>query len=210
MMRSKIFALYIVAISLSTLGECVAGVHPFHLSTAEIEMNAKTGRVEIALKIHGSDLERALTAGNDGKRVSIGEDTKAHAKIQTYLDKHFVLAADVELLRDSERTAKSAESSDKTRAEKVSHSKVVGTEFRDNWLWIYFELELPSSLSKSTNNIPWQLRNTLLLDIVDAQINTISVRNKNGRFALRSSARTPVLSLPSDWLDPSNAVQREN
>ncbi|GAB5404256.1 MAG: hypothetical protein Aurels2KO_24870 [Aureliella sp.] len=211
------FAFYTL-MALSLVNAANAGVHPFHLSTAEMEMNAKSGRVEVALKIHGSDLERALTAINNGKRVSIGDDGKAHSLIESYLNQHFVLAAEVKMLRDHKHASsndKPDESSRKT-PDRVSTAEVVGSEFRNNWLWVYFELELPSSLAKQEpagqqqSASPWKLRNTLLLDIVDSQINTISVRNKNGRSALRSSSRKPIVELPADWLDPANSIPRED
>ncbi len=194
---------------------CMAGVHPFHLSTAELEMNAKSGRVEVALKIHGSDLERALTASNNAVRVSIGDDGKAFPHIERYLNQHFVLAADAKLLGGDEEsnatgTASTERESEKKSADKFSRAKVIGSEFRNNWLWIYFEIKLPERLASQSSESPWQLRNTLLLDIVDSQINTIAIRNKKGRLALRTSARKPVVELPASWLDPDNSIPREN
>lgn len=189
-----------------------AGVHPFHLSSAELELNAKTQRVEVALKIHGSDLERALTQRNDGKRVSIDGDEKVHPLIAAYLDEHFVLSAKAEgLLEINAQPSAEVAAAKKEkphRAKGLSNVKVIGTEFRSNWLWVYFELELPSGLADSKSAGPWHLRNTLLLDVVDGQINTVSVRNMHGRYALRSSKRKPVLELPGEWLSPENAVQK--
>lgn len=194
-----------------------AGMHPFHLSSAELELNAKTQRVEVALKIHGSDLERALTERNEGKRVSIDGDEKVHPLIAAYLNEHFVFSAKADrLLKIKPQSAADAVETSKDEPERpkeLSTAKVIGTEFRSNWLWVYFELELPSSLIefKPADGKPadaWHLRNTLLLDVVDGQINTVSIRNVDGRYALRSSKRRPVLELPAEWLSAKKAVQQ--
>lgn len=185
-----------------------ANFHPFHLSTSEIERNAKTGKLEVSLKIHGSDLQRAL-GKLAGKRVSIGDDGAANALIEKYLDSHFFFETDVRVRQRKEQSEASqsvqADSEKKAEASKKSQTKVLGTEFRNNWLWVYFEVTLPQDQPEQT----WQLTNALLVDLVDNQINTTQIRNKDSRKAMRTTARTPVVSVPKELLSLKNAISVE-
>jgi len=194
-----------------------ASFHPFHLSTSEIERNAKTGKLEVSLKIHGSDLERAL-GEPAGKRVSIGEDGAANALIEKYLDSHFYFETDVRARKrkGSENSSSpeqpnsepaqdelaATKSTKNDKAPKKSTAKVLGTEFRNNWLWVYFEVTLPKDKPEKS----WQLTNALLVDLVDNQINTTQIRSKNSRKAMRTTARTPAVSIPKELLSLKNAI----
>ena len=159
--------------------------HPFHISTAEMEFNKKTGLCEVSLKLHSTDLEKALAA-EAGKRVNL-EKENAQVQITEYLDKHFVLFCPAKTAEVDESSAKQ---------QKILRSKInfVGKEFKTSWLWLYFEMKPPAELNSL------KLQNTILLETTSDQINTVSVRNKTRRVALKFDRKNPRLDFSSDWL----------
>jgi hypothetical protein len=172
----------------------LAAAHPFHISTAEVEFDPQTNRMQVSLKLHALDLEQALS-----KRAKqpIRIENKNFAKLLTgYLDRHFYI--------ENRRTPE-AHGTDignqppgsKTDAFR-SRAKVIGHELEATWLWIYFELELPGSSSDLPD---LSLTNTVLLDTVEGQINTLILRNAMRRTALKMTEKHPSISLEPEWLN---------
>ncbi len=65
--------------------------HPFHVSTAEVEFNVETKRLEVALKCQTTDLERALRL-MAGKKIDIENDPKVDELLIRYVTENFYLA----------------------------------------------------------------------------------------------------------------------
>lgn len=109
-------------------------IHPFHISTAEMERNQKTGRFEVALKMQVFDLEQALSK-QEQRAVNIEKDEDAPQLLTRYVETHFFLLDKQHLQLDAEQPA--------PIDPQLSCSKVhfVGHELKTNWLWIYFEVE---------------------------------------------------------------------
>lgn len=196
----------------------LAIIHPFHISTAEMEQNGKTGRFEVALKMHAADLEQAL-ARQEKRAVHIEKDADAAQLLTSYLETHFFLLDKRHLQLDADQPAKI---DPKLRCSKIHF---VGHELKTNWLWIYFEVEpLPAQIevaadakeavdlkaepqqaetkqaveSESTQATQTTepprgrslvLVNSVLLDVTDGQINTVAVRHAGKKFSLRTTAR---------------------
>lgn len=186
-----------------------AEAHPFHISTAELEVNAKTGRLEVGLKIQAPDLELAVTKFA-GKRIRLDDSSESNAWLEKYLNKHFYFTSvnPNEAKQDSPpkellANAGADKSSDQPSAEERSKLKLAGSESEKSWMWIYFELELPENLLGVDKTCT--LVNTLLIDETDGQINTIQLRSKLGRQALRTSARHRSVAVQSKWLSKANA-----
>lgn len=169
--------------TLITLGGTgLAGAHPFHISTAEVEFDAQTDRLQVSLKLQAIDLEQAL-ARLTGKRIVI-EQAEAAERITELLDRSFYLTT---------------EASVATQARESQRSKVqwVGHELEGAWLWLYFELELPPQREGL------RLFNTILFETNDSQINTVSVRHGNQRATLKLTPKQPSAKFASQWLKPT-------
>ena len=75
--------------------------HPLHLSSAELNCNAKTGTVEISCRIFTDDFEDLL-----GKKYKVKPDLSAAAKhkemdllVHQYMDSHLLLSANGQALQ---------------------------------------------------------------------------------------------------------------
>lgn len=170
--------------------------HPFHTSTAEMEWNSKTQRFEVSVKIHAVDIERALSR-KSGRRISLEGKAEVTKLVREYLSQHFFIA-EQQTLQDSkldrekpQASEKHGENDGKEAGEQVeplrSKLKFVGRELETSWLWLYFELEPPQS------DMSWVLANTLLFDVTDGQINTITVRRGDKRFSMKTTVKKPVV-----------------
>lgn len=192
-----------------------AELHPFHISVAEAEWNPETDRLEVSLKLHAVDLERALT--RQGKRkVNLETDQEAEQLCTSYLEQHFFLT-----LRENVPDDPSAEI-ESIAKENRSRIKLIGREFDKTWLLLYFEMKLPSTLAKavagkttengaskaiSDGSNPadvagndWVLVNTILLDLTPGQINTATIRHGFDRYALKTHDKTRWLPFECQWV----------
>jgi hypothetical protein len=200
--------------------------HPFHISMAEMEYNAKERRLEVALKLHSIDLENALSR-QAGRRINVEKDDIKEL-VEKYLNQHFQVFA-VDSSVEASRLPRSLgdqstqhEPEDKPAggepalpstwliqgAEVASkdanlRSKVnfVGQELETSWLWIYFELKIePKRLEQASGN-RWGMRNTILMDGIRDQLNTVSIRSGSERQSLKFSRRVYLHELKSSWLE---------
>ncbi len=180
--------------------------HPFHISTAEVEYDVKTDRLQVSLKLQAIDLEQLLSQ-TAGERVSI-EQADTPERITELLNRTFFLASNETVptqaatatsshgspSRDTISSAPEFQSQETTQH---TRSKVhwVGQELKGAWLWIYFELELPTARAQL------QLFNTVLFEATDSQINTVSVRHGKQRTTLKFSIKQPSANFDTRWLE---------
>ncbi len=172
----------LVACSVMQGGLVARAVHPFHISTAEMEWNAGAKCCEVGLKLQPSDLERALSR-LAGKRVRL-EDEDVDGWIEKYLQAHF------RLTDDEGRPVPEM----RKNPDEFSRIKVVGKEIGIAWMWIYFELRVPAGKQPKT------LVNSVLMEVNDAQINTVSMRSGPQRRAIKLTARQWWHPLNWEWL----------
>jgi hypothetical protein len=142
--------------------------HPFHICTGEMEYNAKTKRWEVAMKMHPSDVETAIRK-KTGKKVDVAVK-EGSPELVEYLSKHF------RLLRSE--TSKGAE---KAKLE------FTGAEMERGWLWVYFELPAPEGEGAVS------LTNTILLDDVEKQSNTMLVKSGGKKASLQFTSEKRVV-----------------
>ena len=137
---------------------CTGGVmaHPNHVSLAEANWNAKTGQLEVALKLHPNDLERALRA-RFRRRVVLEKAADIDRLIQKYLAEVFVV------------TEKDG---------KLATIKWVGKEISVKAAWLYFELPLATGPDGAT------FSNRMFFELLTDQVNTINVRAGTQRKSL--------------------------
>lgn len=151
-----------------------AMAHPFHLCTGEMEFNLQTGRWEVALKMHPSDLETAIRK-RTGKKIDVTA-REGSPEVIDYLTKHFQLRCE-----------------EPAREEEPVKIEFVGAELERGWLWVYFELPAPQGKGLVS------LTHAILLDDVDKQANSVLVRNHGKRATLHftSAKRTAASELLS-------------
>lgn len=124
--------------------------HPYHVSLAELEFNAASGRWEVALRLHPGDLDAALSH-DQRRRVILERETPAAARriAIAYLNKHFrLLAGD---------------------PPQPSQLHWVGMQADPKFVWWYFELQPPPGAA------PLRLENRVLMEIEPTQVNTVNL-----------------------------------
>jgi hypothetical protein len=167
-----------------------AAHHPFHISTAEVEFNAQTKRLEVGLKCQSMDLERAL-GGLVGKKIDIEKDPQVDALVTRYLSHNFYLAISTPATKD--KTA-STEVAQEIPAPPKQPIKFIGKEFETTWVWIYFELQPPPG------DDPLVLVNRVLFEVNTGQINTCLIRQVGKRHAIKSTTIKPLQEFKREWL----------
>ncbi len=179
----------------------LAANHPFHISTAEVEFNAATGRLEVGLKLQSMDLDKALSR-IAGKKVDSELDKDADELIKRYVSEHFYLAPG-ELPKQDEKAASAnvATAITKPNSELPKRPECevtfVGKQFETKWVWVFFEFEPPKG------NEPLLLVNTVLCELNDNQINTTLLRKKGLRpTALKSTNAAPTQAFDRQWITP--------
>jgi hypothetical protein len=130
--------------------------HSFHASLAQIEHNRETGKAEIAIRLFVDDFEEAL-ARRQGAPVRLDKAPDAERIVLAYLGGTLVLTG-----RDGRKAPLAW----------------VGMDVQALTVWIYLEAELKSGLAGG------RLRNTVLFELFDDQVNTVNFRQGKARATL--------------------------
>jgi Leu/Phe-tRNA-protein transferase len=143
-------------------------MHPALTTSAEIELDVDSGKLEVAVYFTPRDLERALTAA-EGRPVRLDKEAKIDTLIENYVDGHFDL-----ILKDGTEAT----------------FTWVGQESKLRDTWVYFELDAKGSLQDC------KLRNTLLEGLGAEYISTVTfAKAKGGKKSLRFDAEQKKLAL---------------
>ncbi|MCS6969133.1 MAG: hypothetical protein RMJ44_10600 [Cytophagales bacterium] len=138
---------------------CSYWLHPIHISLCEIRFNPSSKQLEITHKIFIDDLENAL---------------EHHYQLRTYL-------ATAKEHPDSEKLIERylRQRFECTANNKPVQWKYLGREYELDAIWIYLEAEQESPLQSI------EVRNSVLLELFDDQINFIQVDSSGERKNLR-------------------------
>lgn len=145
----------------------VAAAHKFYTSLAQVEYNAEEKTVEVSLRVSADDLEQALTR-RAGREVSLDRTKDADRLVLAYLRDTFEI---------------------KNRDGETKPLKWVGMEVRAEVAWLYVEVEMPEGLAGA------RLRDQVLFELFDEQVNTVSLRYAGARADLvfaRGDGEHPV------------------
>lgn len=164
--------------------------HPFHISTAEVEYNPTSNRLEVGLKCQSMDLERAL-GRLAGKKIDIEKDAAVDELVTRYLTDRFYLAAAPIASKDK---AASTDITPEVPEPPKQPIKFVGKEFETTWVWVFFELPVPAG------DEPLVLVNRVLFEVNTGQINTSLIRYEGKRDALKATTSTPFQTFKREWL----------
>ncbi len=144
--------------------------HPFHVSIAEAEFNAKTGKLEVALRVHPVDLESALEK-RVGRAVDLDKTAGVDQLITAYLREVLVIQC------------------------KGAHPLKltwVGKEVGIKFAWLFFEYSCHEAKGE------WTVTNQIFHDRLADQVNTITFKQHRAQRSLTftRSRSQRNLSLP--------------
>jgi hypothetical protein len=175
----------------------VGWAHPFHTSVAEMDWNPQSRCWEVSLRMDANDLETALQ--NRGKLGISLESQAAIAEIQAYLAENFGLQTPASRSDQASSSIGSAEPlGDETSTngqeavqEAVQEATIqwVGHETQGGWVWLYFEL------AGAAPDQPLAIRNSLLVELNEQQLNLCSIRIGKMRLSVQTSAKQWIAEL---------------
>ncbi len=131
--------------------------HPWHSTFAEVELNAKTGKLEVALRVAPIQLEEALRRFHR-QHVVLEKTEGIDRLIAEYLVKTFQV---------------------KTAQGKPAAIEWVGKEIDIKAVWLYFEMPLPGGL------VGAELSQQTFFELAEDQANVIELRQGVAKAALR-------------------------
>lgn len=189
----------ILATTTSTLAR---GAHPFHVSVAEAKWNPETGRLEVSIKCHPIDLENALRLKTKEK-VDLDNTENIDELLAEYVRNHFRIEEVSPGLKPAADDANSnitptpVDSNPSVKTTNPNPAKPlfakfhwVGKEVELKWAWLYFELEL------SPQKPELYLTNTLLMDVLEDQSNSVVIHSGTKRQSMMFNAKKRTLRFP--------------
>jgi hypothetical protein len=146
-----------------------AAAHKYYTSLAQVSYNAREKSAEVSLRVFADDFELALTR-RAGRPVSLERTQDAEHLALAYLRETFQI---------------------RNRGGELKALKWVGMELRSGVAWLYVEAEMPEGLAGA------RLRDHLLFELFEEQVNTVSVRAKGLRADLVFARGDGERSLPA-------------
>ena len=157
-------------IGLLLLVTLTAGVnlqaHPFHATYTEVDWNAKSKVLEVALRVQPEDLDRVLSL-RAKRKIDIEKTKDVDKLIQKYLAEVFLV---------------------EPKLKQPVAIRWVGKEVSSKEAWLYFEISRPQGIEGL------KLLNRIFLEIIPDEVNTVRVRHGKQRVTLRfdRNSRKPV------------------
>ena len=173
--------------------------HPFHVATAETRWNMETKKLEVSIRCHPIDLETALRR-RTGKKIDLDTTENVDELLTEYLRETFQLhqgplpapppaASPTEALNVPKNSTDAPTSNSKTESN-LAKLHWIGKEIDMKWAWLYIELE-PKDLNQEQH-----MTNTILMDVLDDQSNTVIIRLGTERQSLMFHQKKRTLSFP--------------
>ncbi len=134
----------------------VAYAHRYHTSVTRLEYRSEERLVEITVQTFADDVEAALSKRRGVRNVQLDSDPKTNALLLQYLSSMIVLKNGDDELK----------------------LEWVGMELKGHSVWFYLQAKAPEGLSRAT------LRNHLLFDLFNDQINIVNVFNDGRKSSL--------------------------
>ena len=168
---------------------CVHAVespHPYHVSLAEVEFNAKSGNFEVALCVWPTDLEKALST-QEGRTVDLQQDKELDKALQRYVQRRF-------LIRSSEdKKDRDVQANLEIKAGDVGSVRWVGHQVSLKQVWLFFEVK------GDNQQQDWTIENRVFFELNDDQLNHFqwSIGKQHETFICRAEAPRHGFSLKS-------------
>lgn len=171
----SVFALLLCLCILNSVAEPALASHPFHVSRAEVDYNAKRKTLEVALCVWPEDLEKAVSKMEKSSfRIDDETEKKRDLLFKKYVEKKFRFLPN-----------------GKAEGEKKAAAVIrwVGSEIKIKQGWLYFEVDVSDSAAN------WKIENSMFFELNDDQMNHIQVRNGKVLNTQTLSDKTPSM----DW-----------
>jgi hypothetical protein len=123
--------------------------HTFHTSLMSMEYNRQEQSLEISVRVFSHDLEAVLTR-RSGKSVRLDRTPDAEQLTFAYVQQAISLT---------------------NGAGEAKPLAWVGMESKADIVWLYFEIKMPEGLAGA------QLRNRILFDLLDDQVNLVHLKD---------------------------------
>lgn len=144
--------------------------HDFHTSLTEINYNAKSGSLELSVRVFTDDLELALTNFNKGKLVKVEDpESIVNPLIEQYIRKNLALV-----------------SADK----EVKFGKFYGKEKEADATWIFLEIFDCKQLKNYT------LYNAIMQEMFSDQTNLVNIIYGNQKKTIVFDDKTRITPWP--------------
>lgn len=164
----KIFFSVIVWLLLVVVLTSSRPKHEYHVSVTQMRYNPAQKNLEISVRTYTDDLEKGLSLANDNRRFVLRNDDANNPFVERYLRKHFVLA-------DPSRQIRSF--------------TYIGKEEEADGTWLYLEVPF------SGNPEGWVLKNDLLMETFDDQVNMVNIKWGDERKTYMFKSGKPVQAL---------------
>lgn len=132
----------------------IAFAHKFYVSFAQVEWNAETKSLEIAVRVFSDDLELALQRAAKRDTISLDKTPDVDKLLLAYLQQRLEI-----------ENAKGAR----------QQLLWVGKELNVDSVWLYVESPMPEGLSDA------KARNSLFFELYPDQLNTMSFKQSDKR-----------------------------
>ncbi len=163
--------LLLLIVLLSAISESADASHPFHVTRAEIDYNAKRKTFEVAICVWPEDLAKAVSK-IEKRTVDVDAESEKSrdAMFKKYVAKSF-------------RFTPSKLSEDEIS--KAADIRWIGSELKVKQGWLYFEVDASAAASR------WTIENEMFFEFNDDQMNQIQVRNGKEWISKTLSAEVP-------------------
>lgn len=176
-MKTKTFVAMALFVAVSLFTAIPVHAHPFHACLAEMKWHEKDSSYQVAIKVDPNDLEEAVAFHSKNNKFKLDESDASGKAIFAYLKTRFVA------------TQPAKNSTEKKKSDDTIPLKWVGYEADVKEAWLYFEIPLktdPSSLS---------LKNTILLEINEKQVNLVTVIRGKQKKSYHFSKEQPQVTI---------------
>ena len=167
----RAFLLLLVAFSLTT----TVFAHSSHVSVAQADWNAKSQKLEVALRVHAIDLERVIRV-RTGKNLNLDDTKDVEKAVIAYLTENFIVGREFE-------KPKSGRSQKVLKPQKMEW---VGMEVEIKYAWLYFEVPLKEGIEGT------RFSNTMFFEHLTNQANTINLKHGKQRTSVVSTKGKPL------------------
>ncbi|WP_146199104.1 DUF6702 family protein [Arcicella aurantiaca] len=142
--------------------------HDFHTSLTEMRYNAKSKSFEISLRLFTDDLQKAISANNQNRKIVIENTDKNDALVEAYVRKYFTI-----INPKNQRIA----------------FQYVGKENEGEATWVYLEMPVNESLNGS------RIQNIVLFDMFDDQTNIVNLFFQNQKKSYLFNSKNKVFTI---------------